>query len=439
MPGHHLLAASGHGAGQILGARAEQQDALGFGEAVLADGRRAIVAILADGMGGHEGGALAARVAVSAFARRCASGQDLSFTETLQAALQAANRAIGDETASQPGLRDMGCTLLAVAVDRANLHFISVGDSILWLVREGALGRLNADHSMAPLIEEALARGEITEDQAQYQRSGLRSALTGRAIPLIDARSVELRANDALLLASDGILTLSPSQMTAVIAETGAAHPPALVERLLGEVERHAPSDQDNCSIMWVAANSAPAATLPLRRRLLTPAGWTLIGGLALAAIGAGQLLQSGAFDPMGLFAGPNDNKSRSNQAPAVPDERNDAATPGKLRQGERYRTSRPAPNTSPRAQSKAPAAPAPAALPVRPTAPPAKAAEPDKPEGTQASVMVAPATAPSAGADAETDAKRPGTGPSSASQPQLVLDPSVIDQPVPRRKPDQQ
>ena len=439
MPAPHPTVASGYGAGQIQGARAEQQDALGRGEAVLADGRRAALAILADGMGGHAGGALAAQVAVAAFAERCASGQDRSFSEALQAALEVANRAIAQATARDPHLRDMGCTLLAAAIDKANLHFISVGDSILWLVRDGALTRLNADHSMAPLIEAALARGEITEAEAQVQRSGLRSALTGRTIPLIDARSVELRADDALLLASDGILTLSSEQITEVITAVGDSDPPALIAQLLAVVEHHAPSDQDNCSLIWVAANSAPAAA-PSRRRVISPAGWTLLGGLALAAIGAGQLLQSGVVDPRAIVAG-----LRGEGEPSGPSssgqigDKAAAKAPHGLRQGEKYPASKPRPRPAAGTPAKplaASSASAPAAKSRTPAAAAATAAA--APASTRSGSGAAasdPAAQP--GAASGTDATRPDP-PDSAARPLLVPDPAIIDEPVPPAKPGQ-
>lgn len=428
MASPNLTVALGHGAGQIQGARAEQQDSLGFGEVVLADGRRAMLAVIADGMGGHEGGALAAQVAVAAFARRCASGQDRSFSEALQAALQAANRAIAEETARDPRLRDMGCTMLAAAVDMANAHYISVGDSILWLVREGALTRLNADHSMAPLIDEALARGEITQGQAQFQRSGLRSALTGRTIPLIDARSVELRADDALLFATDGILTLSPEQMAGVITEVGEGDPRRVVDRLLEVVERHALIDQDNCSLLWLAANSAPPAAPLQRRRLVSPAGLTLLGGLALASIAASQLLDLGVLDPKALMPGLGEEKVHFDQPPFVAHDRGDAGTPTELRQGEKYAKDKRPSKIAPGSQGKAVAAPASAAPPAMPKAPAAKNAEPGTPADKQSSGTAPAQSPPRSGAATGTDATQAAT-PSSASQPRLVPDPAVIDQ----------
>lgn len=325
------------GAGQIIGGRSEQQDACGHGEAVLADGRRAPLVVLVDGMGGHEGGALAANIALDAFLHHCAAAPEGTFTEALNAALLAANRAIADEGQGRPALRDMGCTLVAAAIDGTMAHYVSVGDSILWLVRRATLERLNADHSMAPLVDAAVARGEMTEADAQDQRSGLRSALTGRPISLVDARSVELRAGDALLLASDGIFTLVPGEVGRIIAEQESHGPQRIIESMLDRVETLAPPDQDNCTLAWLSVG-APVAAVAAPRRKSALAYVALAFGLILAAAGSFQLLRSaGLFDGEEPIAAQLGGTAGSGSGADEASRQGNANPSGGLRKGEEY------------------------------------------------------------------------------------------------------
>lgn len=288
---------AGRGAGQVLGKRAEQQDAFAFGHVVLADGRRAALAVLADGMGGHDGGAVASHVAVETFLHHAGLGSESSFTDALSSSLLAANRAISVEGRDNPRLGDMGCTIVAAALDGPMLHYVSVGDSVLWKVSLGELERLNADHSMTPLVDAAVARGEMTEEEARNLRSGLRSALTGRPIQLIDSRSIELGSDDDILLASDGILTLSDAAILSLVNPLQPGDRQARVDALLDAVEEHALPDQDNCTVMLVSAQGGSAAKADRRRWTFSPLAWgALLGGLIIAGAAAYQINQSVGF-----------------------------------------------------------------------------------------------------------------------------------------------
>ncbi|MBS0524414.1 MAG: serine/threonine-protein phosphatase, partial [Proteobacteria bacterium] len=164
---------------------------------------------LADGMGGHVGGATASRLAVGSFMAAMESGCSLAE------ALDAANRAIGTAVSRDPKLESMGSTLVGVAVNAAEVRWISVGDSPLFLVSNGRGERLNADHSMVPQIEALVARGIISaEEAAQHPgRHTLREAVMGHPLTLIDEGRRALAPGDRLLVCSDGVLTLDPADI----------------------------------------------------------------------------------------------------------------------------------------------------------------------------------------------------------------------------------
>jgi len=135
--------------------------------------------VLADGMGGYAGGSLASRVVVEAFVENfcfCRGG----IPERLLSSLRASERRLLAEIERQDeSLSQMGSTLVGAVWTPGALQWVSVGDTGLYLYRERRVKRLNADHSMAPVLEAQAARGEITAEQAAHHpdRNALRSAI----------------------------------------------------------------------------------------------------------------------------------------------------------------------------------------------------------------------------------------------------------------------
>jgi len=223
----------GEGA-QHQGARPYQEDSWTLRG--LPDG--ALLAVLADGMGGHAGGSVASRLAVGAFIMAVEQGGSLAE------ALQAANLAIAEGAARNTALRGMGSTLVAVMVKGDAVMWISVGDSPLYLVQDGRLERLNADHSMAPQIDELVARGVISAVEAAHHpgRHTLREAVMGNPLTLIDEGSRRLGAGARLLLCSDGVQSLDEAGIAA--GAGGAVR--ELIEAVLALRAPH----QDNVTVI---------------------------------------------------------------------------------------------------------------------------------------------------------------------------------------------
>jgi len=134
--------------GQHQGARPYQEDSWEL--RTLKDG--SVLAVVADGMGGHAGGAVASRLVADAAVKAVEQGRSLSD------GLQAANEAVREGAARKQELVGMGSTLVAVIVAGDDVRWISVGDSPFYMVSGGKLERLNADHSMAPQIDALVAR-----------------------------------------------------------------------------------------------------------------------------------------------------------------------------------------------------------------------------------------------------------------------------------------
>ncbi|MGN0835982.1 MAG: PP2C family protein-serine/threonine phosphatase [Akkermansia sp.] len=230
---------------QWLGRREKQEDA--YAARPVAGG---MLAVVCDGMGGHCYGDCASRAAAAAFADAFAE-QESALPERLQAALTAANAAVRGVYESQGAFG--GTTLLAVFAGRGLLHWISVGDSPLYLWRMGRLIRLNADHSMRAVFERYVCAGGMTLREAQRNGHMLRSALTGSRIPLVDAprAGYPLLPGDRLILCTDGAEpllaqgVLSP-ELRALLSERGGS----LAARLVGACRELNEEHADNVTVI---------------------------------------------------------------------------------------------------------------------------------------------------------------------------------------------
>jgi serine/threonine protein phosphatase PrpC len=211
---------------------------------------------MADGMGGHAAGEVASREAVTAFDKTFVDYPSASIPAKLGAALQQANAELSKLIKANPSLNGMGCTLLGAHVSRAGLYWISVGDSLLLLFRNGKIVRLNADHSMTPVIEESVRQGKLTKQEAETHpsRNALRSAVMGDDLSLIDLpeKPFELLKGDVLLISSDGLLTLSDSQIADCVKKNSLAGADVIASALIKAVDQKKKPKQDNTTVQVI-------------------------------------------------------------------------------------------------------------------------------------------------------------------------------------------
>ncbi len=263
---------------QAQGGRDRQEDALAVS---CPQGADFAFAVVSDGMGGHAAGDLASRIIVAEiFAELILRGrarfdapQDLSTL--LSEAVETANSSLRAQIEACPEQAGMGGTVVATALVGGGLQWVSVGDSLLYLLRDDRIERLNDDHSMAPEIDLMAERGLIDAETARThpQRNCLTSALTGQAIPEVDcpARRLDLRDGDLVLIASDGVGVLGEAAIAGILAQSAGSDSREIAEVLIGAVEACGDPDQDNTSVVVIKVNHpepAPEAE-PERRRSL--------------------------------------------------------------------------------------------------------------------------------------------------------------------------
>ncbi len=226
-----------------------------FAPAGSSQGHTPVVAVLADGMGGHTGGALASRTVCDSFVAAYAkeTGEE---PHRLLAALDAANRAITQKVEANPMLSGMGSTVIGATFSGQGVHWVSVGDSPLLLYRRGEVAVLNEDHSLAPELDALAAAGKITHAEARNdpRRHMLRSAVTGEDLDMIDlpARPLGLSAGDYVILASDGLQTLEMGEIERVISAYAGDGAEAVAAALIRAVEAIRDPYQDNTTVIAV-------------------------------------------------------------------------------------------------------------------------------------------------------------------------------------------
>jgi formylglycine-generating enzyme required for sulfatase activity/serine/threonine protein phosphatase PrpC len=239
---------------QIDGARDYQEDA--FLISHLGDSSHpnaASLIIVADGMGGHAAGNVASNLAVQIFNKHVtANFPTAQYSTVLRESVEQANNAIAETIRETAALKGMGCTLVGAIVEDERIFWVSVGDSHIYLLRDGELSKKNADHSYGGFLDRMAAEGKEIEPESGYSRSMLMSALTGEEIADIDCPDEPLRLlpGDRILLASDGLDTLSAGQL--IHHAKYAKHPKELIDALLAAVEESGMPRQDNTTIVAI-------------------------------------------------------------------------------------------------------------------------------------------------------------------------------------------
>lgn len=230
---------------QHIGSRKEQQDRLGWKPV-----SGGVMAVLADGMGGLAGGALAAEAAVSAFLAH--EGPETPPAETLNAALFAAGAAVLQTARAHEQEGAMGTTLAAVHATDTELHWCAVGDSPLLFFRNGTLVPLNEPHTLQRHLDAGVKAGLLSPEEAEThpERRALTSYLGQERVAEIEANTeaLPIAVGDRIVLCSDGLTdALPPETLTSILTYTV---PEATAQALVDAALSLQRPRQDNISVM---------------------------------------------------------------------------------------------------------------------------------------------------------------------------------------------
>ncbi len=222
--------------------------------------RRGLLAVVCDGMGGHEAGEIASRLAVETIVRRFESEEmDGDPVVALPRAVQAANRAIFDVAERNAKMRGMGTTCTVLLVRGGMAYGAHVGDSRIYLIRDGEIFLMTEDHSA---VMELVRRGVISRDEARHHPD---KNVISRALG--SHRDVEatgwpqpfaLRPDDRFLLCTDGLYDLVDE--ATILATARDVHPQVGCDRLITLAREAGGHDNISVAILSMAATYQPAA-----------------------------------------------------------------------------------------------------------------------------------------------------------------------------------
>lgn len=242
-----------------LGQRDQQEDS------IVADfpiGTGMGFAVLADGMGGHAAGDVASKIVVTeVFSElKLMAGQTETFERNIGSVLRdaaiGANACVRYHSETCPTAQGMGATLVAPVLIMNRLYWVSVGDSPLFLFRNGTLRRLNEDHSLTAQFDYLVGKGLMKSEDAlsHPDRNCLTSVLAGQEIQQIDCPQdpVELRHGDIIIVASDGLQFLAEDRIAELVSTQTNKSSAEISAALLQDLDELDDPGQDNVSLCVV-------------------------------------------------------------------------------------------------------------------------------------------------------------------------------------------
>jgi protein phosphatase len=215
---------------------------------------------VADGMGGHAAGQIAAEMALKTIGDSYFSSARGAPEDALKLAIVKANTEVFDTARAIPSRKGMGCTIVLAAVVGEEVAIAWAGDSRIYRIREGRAEQLTEDHSW---VREQVRSGALTE--AEAERSPYRNIITRCLGPepavTPEAGREPLRAGDILVLCSDGLTgVVSDDDM----AEIVSSRPPAFAcQDLIGLANRRGGPDNITAAIIRVDGDAVPDVIEP--------------------------------------------------------------------------------------------------------------------------------------------------------------------------------
>lgn len=179
--------------------------------------------VICDGMGGHKGGKIASAMAAQVIERQYTSNDEQDRSAALNAAINAANQKIWQVGSDNPEYQEMGTTATAAVIAGERLIVAHVGDSSLFLLRDGQIRKITTDHTLA---RQMVMDGLLGEDEI---RTCAYNHILTRAVGVqanieIDNYTEVIQPGDQIILCSDGLTDmLADEEILEIMNENKAA------------------------------------------------------------------------------------------------------------------------------------------------------------------------------------------------------------------------
>lgn len=224
-----------------------------------------VCAVLSDGMGGHKYGNIASNAIVNSCIKSLKSARSEIFNSRdkvpgiLKTAANVANRNLSTIVNEKASKEMMGGTLLIVVMHGNDMFWCSVGDSPIYLCRDNKIQQMNEVHSLGQDIGNLVKLGKIDPGLVASlgNRGTLTSVLNGRRLSKMDCpeKPFQVKAGDTILLASDGIETLSMPEISEIVSQKRTDNPADVCAALLRNVVDRNVEGQDNVSVTTILAD----------------------------------------------------------------------------------------------------------------------------------------------------------------------------------------
>lgn len=246
------------GNAQHIGSRKQQEDSFGYSNIIKGDeiSQKGVLAVLADGMGGLSNGKQISEYVVSASKTMFESfDYTLPFPRQLKNMVIRINREIC-ENFSDNGKSNAGSTMVVAFLYKTKLYWASVGDSRIYILRDGMLYQMNEDHDYYNDMLVDYMHGDISLENAKIhsEKDSLTSYIGNEKLPHIDInkRGFSLQKNDTVILCSDGVYnSISDSEIVLQLLN----EPQHAVEKIAKNIIKKKVPAQDNLTIMAISYN----------------------------------------------------------------------------------------------------------------------------------------------------------------------------------------
>ena len=218
-----------------------------------------VLAVVCDGMGGHEAGEVASALAMETIVQRF-EADDRALPLALVRAIQAANRAVHDAARQSAKLRGMGTTCCAIVLRRGSAYCAHVGDSRCYLIRGGDVFLMTEDHST---VMELVRKRVISREEASHhpEKNVILRALGvhGEVEVTTWENPFAVLPDDAFLLCSDGLTDLVGDEEIRDVVGSGDVHAQVACDRLIALARERGGHDNISVAILRMRPEAATA------------------------------------------------------------------------------------------------------------------------------------------------------------------------------------